>query len=113
MTEGWDREFLKRHFKNSRGSLYDGGFLKDVGDENAYDELELSALQNLRFAVGMGGLRAGAETQAAGSSAAMAGPGEHEGGSGIRRRWAALASYLLSGALLFTAFHRVPTFRNR
>jgi spore coat protein H len=35
LTEGWDRAFLKRHFKNSTGHLYDGGFIKDVTDELA------------------------------------------------------------------------------
>jgi spore coat protein H len=41
MTEGWDKEFLKRHFKNTKGNLYDGGFVKDVTDElstNSGDE---------------------------------------------------------------------------
>ena len=33
LVEGWDREFLKRHFKSSRGHLYDGGFIKDINDE--------------------------------------------------------------------------------
>jgi spore coat protein H len=33
LTEGWDRQFLRRHFKKTGGNLYDGGFLKDVTDE--------------------------------------------------------------------------------
>jgi hypothetical protein len=33
LTEGWDREFLKRHFRNTKGNLYDGGFVKDVDAE--------------------------------------------------------------------------------
>ncbi|MBI3414162.1 MAG: CotH kinase family protein [Verrucomicrobia bacterium] len=33
LVEGWDKEFLKRHFKNTKGNLYDGGFIKDVTDE--------------------------------------------------------------------------------
>jgi hypothetical protein len=33
LVEGWDKEFLQRHFKNPKGNLYDGGFLKDVSDE--------------------------------------------------------------------------------
>ena len=33
LTEGWDKQFLKRHFKKSGGNLYDGGFLKDITDE--------------------------------------------------------------------------------
>ena len=30
VKEGYDKEFLKRHFKNNRGNLYDGGFLRDI-----------------------------------------------------------------------------------
>ncbi|MEW6159188.1 MAG: CotH kinase family protein [Verrucomicrobiota bacterium] len=30
MTEGFDEEFLKRHFKRADGNLYDGGVLTDV-----------------------------------------------------------------------------------
>jgi spore coat protein H len=33
LTEGWDKQFLKRHFQKTGGNLYDGGFLKDVTDE--------------------------------------------------------------------------------
>ncbi|HYV28297.1 MAG TPA: CotH kinase family protein [Candidatus Eisenbacteria bacterium] len=33
LVEGWDKEFLKHHFKNPKGNLYDGGFLKDVSEE--------------------------------------------------------------------------------
>ena len=33
LVEGWDKEFLKRHFKSTKGNLYDGGFLKDVTEE--------------------------------------------------------------------------------
>lgn len=33
LVEGWGKEFLKRHFKNTKGNLYDGGFLKEVTDE--------------------------------------------------------------------------------
>lgn len=32
LVEGWDKDFLRRHFKNAKGNLYDGGFLKDVDD---------------------------------------------------------------------------------
>ncbi|MFO1501763.1 MAG: CotH kinase family protein [Verrucomicrobiota bacterium] len=45
LTEGWDRDFLKRHFKNPKGNLYDGGFLKDVTNElsvNSGDENDQS-----------------------------------------------------------------------
>ena len=30
VKEGYDKEFLKTHFKNSRGNFYDGGFLRDI-----------------------------------------------------------------------------------
>jgi len=30
LVEGWNKQFLKRHFKNTRGNLYDGGAAKDV-----------------------------------------------------------------------------------
>jgi len=30
LKEGFDKTFLKRHFKNSNGNLYDGGFLRDI-----------------------------------------------------------------------------------
>jgi spore coat protein H len=33
LVEGWDKQFLKRHFKNATGNLYDGGFVKDVNAE--------------------------------------------------------------------------------
>lgn len=32
LVEGWDKEFLKRHFKDASGNLYDGGFIQDVTD---------------------------------------------------------------------------------
>ena len=32
LVEGWDREFLQRHFKDASGTLYDGGFVKDITD---------------------------------------------------------------------------------
>lgn len=37
LKEGFDREFLSRHFKNPNGNLYDGGFLTDI-----YQPLRLS-----------------------------------------------------------------------
>ena len=60
----------------------------------------------------MGGLRAGAEprsakVQPAASPASPTGSGEHQSGPGVRRRWAALAAYLLSGAVLFAAYLRL------
>jgi len=30
LVEGWNKQFLKRHFKNTRGNLYDGGAAKDI-----------------------------------------------------------------------------------
>ena len=30
LTEGWNKQFLKRYFKNTRGNLYDCGFSKDI-----------------------------------------------------------------------------------
>jgi hypothetical protein len=30
LLEGYNRQFLKRHFENPKGNLYDGGFLKDI-----------------------------------------------------------------------------------
>ena len=32
LVEGWDRDFLGRHFKDTSGTLYDGGFVRDVGE---------------------------------------------------------------------------------
>lgn len=30
VKEGYDKEFLKLHFKNTQGNFYDGGFLRDI-----------------------------------------------------------------------------------
>jgi len=30
LVEGWNKQFLKRHFRNPNGNLYDGGFGKDI-----------------------------------------------------------------------------------
>ena len=30
LVEGWNRQFLKRHFKETRGNLWDGGFARDI-----------------------------------------------------------------------------------
>ena len=54
----------------------------------------------------MGGLRAGAEPHSI-ASPASAGSGEREGGPGVRRRWAAVAGYVLSGVVLFVAYLRL------
>lgn len=40
LKEGFDKTFLKRHFANSNGNLYDGGFLQDIGNELEKDEGE-------------------------------------------------------------------------
>jgi hypothetical protein len=32
LVEGWSKQFLKRYFKDTRGNLYDGGFLQDITD---------------------------------------------------------------------------------
>lgn len=40
LTEGWGKPFLRRHFKNVSGNLYDGGFVQDVNpylDTNSGD----------------------------------------------------------------------------
>lgn len=33
LKEGYDKEFLKKHFKNSHGNFYDGGFLRDIDQD--------------------------------------------------------------------------------
>src|ERR1051325_9040335 len=30
LTEGWNKQFLKRHFQNTKGNLYDCGFARDI-----------------------------------------------------------------------------------
>lgn len=30
LTEGWGKTFLRRHFRNASGRLYDGGFVQDI-----------------------------------------------------------------------------------
>jgi spore coat protein H len=30
LTEGFNKQFLKRHFRDTRGNLYDGGFVQDI-----------------------------------------------------------------------------------
>jgi spore coat protein CotH len=51
LKEGYDTAFLKRHFGDSKGNLYDGGFLTDIdgnikksGGANADDRADLQAL---------------------------------------------------------------------
>jgi hypothetical protein len=55
----------------------------------------------------MGGLRTDAETQPKAGQAVYAGPAERESGPGVRRPWAAVAAYLLAGAVLFVAYLRL------
>lgn len=52
LKEGFDRTFLRRHFKNVDGNLYDGGFLQDItegvqkdsGPKDVNDRSDLKAL---------------------------------------------------------------------
>ncbi len=51
LVEGFNKQFLKRHFKDASGHLYDGGFVKDVdaelslnSGENPKDQSERKAL---------------------------------------------------------------------
>jgi spore coat protein H len=53
MVEGWGKHFLKRYFKNTKGNLYDGGFVEDItqvgrlgvnSGENPEDHTGLKAL---------------------------------------------------------------------
>ena len=51
LVEGWDREFLQRHFKDGSGTLYDGGFLKDITDPLSVNSGETPADQPDRLAL--------------------------------------------------------------
>lgn len=51
LAEGFDRQFLKQHFKNPDGNLYDGGFLKDVDQELALNSGENPKDQSDRAAL--------------------------------------------------------------
>lgn len=51
LTEGFNKQFLKRFFKNTKGNLYDGGFIRDITDslgvnsgDNPRDHSRLRAL---------------------------------------------------------------------
>lgn len=51
MVEGWGKPFLRKHFKNVDGNLYDGGFVRDVDSplginsgEDGTDRVELDRL---------------------------------------------------------------------
>ena len=51
LKEGFDKKFLKRHFKDPNGNLYDGGFLREItepleldsGKDNGYADLKALA----------------------------------------------------------------------
>jgi len=54
LTEGWGKPFLRRHFKNVSGNLYDGGFVQDItGDldtnsgDNRSDRADLNRLREV------------------------------------------------------------------
>jgi hypothetical protein len=40
VTEGFTKDFLKRHFKDTKGNLYDGGFLQEITDNLQRDSGE-------------------------------------------------------------------------
>lgn len=51
LVEGWDKAFLRRHFKNPGGHLYDGGFVREITDpltlnsgDNPKDQSDREAL---------------------------------------------------------------------
>ncbi len=52
LKEGYDKEFLRHHFKNATGNLYDGGFLREIteplqqnsGDGDVKNRADLKAL---------------------------------------------------------------------
>jgi spore coat protein CotH len=52
LKEGYDKAFLRRHFKNSHGNFYDGGFLREIdqplellsGEGDVKDRGDLKAL---------------------------------------------------------------------
>ena len=51
LVEGWNKQFLKRHFRSTKGNLYDGGFAKEVtfplevdSGEHPEDRSDLKAL---------------------------------------------------------------------
>jgi len=53
LVEGYNRSFLRRHFENTKGNLYDGGFVRDIdtnletqSGENPKDQSDLKALMD-------------------------------------------------------------------
>jgi hypothetical protein len=55
----------------------------------------------------MGGLRAGAETQPVASPPSSGGPAAHDRRPGARKRWIAIAAYVLAGVALFAVYLRL------
>lgn len=51
LVEGFNKSFLRRHFKNAEGHLYDGGFTKDVDSELALNSGENPKDQSDRIAL--------------------------------------------------------------
>jgi hypothetical protein len=51
LTEGFNKQFLKRHFKDATGHLYDGGFVKDIDAELALNSGENPKDQSDRIAL--------------------------------------------------------------
>lgn len=56
LVEGWGKGFLKQHFKDTGGNLYDGGFLKDITEpldtnsgDNRNDRSDLARLARAAF----------------------------------------------------------------
>lgn len=37
LKEGYDKEFLRRHFQSDKGNLYDGGFIREITDDLQLD----------------------------------------------------------------------------
>ena len=56
LVEGWNKQFLKRHFANTHGNLWDGGFVRDISTPlavNSGDQpADRSALDRLVEAAG-------------------------------------------------------------
>lgn len=51
LVEGFNKQFLKRHFKNPNGHLYDGGFVKDIDAELVLNSGENPKDQSDRLAL--------------------------------------------------------------
>lgn len=55
VLEGWGKPFLKEHFEDVSGNLYDGGFVQDIDGElsvvSGEDQLSHPGLERLRAAV--------------------------------------------------------------